>query len=83
MHTKKFLLQDTSLFSKTEMMITRRESMMQSTPHKLPARTPSTKNKEEKLACCSYRNKYKSTDYKRWLPKGDQAVPVRKTRCFY
>lgn len=47
MHTEKFLLQDTSLFSKTEIIITRLENMMQSAPHKLPARTPSTKNKEE------------------------------------
>lgn len=69
MYTKNFPLQDKLLFSKTEMITTKLESMMQSAPHKLPARTLSTK-KNEKRVCSNCGNKYKSTDYKRWLPKG-------------
>lgn len=66
---KNFPLQETSLLSKTEMMITRLESMMQSAPHKLPARTPSTKTRrrQEYVQATEINT---NTDYKTWLPKG-------------
>ena len=66
---KNFPLQETPLLSKTEMMITRLESMMQSSPHKLPARTPSTKTtrRKEYVQVAEINT---NTDYKTRLPKG-------------
>lgn len=82
MHTKNLPLRGIPLFSKTEMMTTSLENMMQSAPHKLPARTPSTKNNKEKRVCSNCGNKYKSTDYKRWLPRGCPNCSSRQNKMF-